>query len=210
MVELLSFLQGPLLGPITSAELIGDVTGAACVWLVARQNIWNWPVGLLNNVFFFLIFWWSKLYGDAVLQVVFAALGIYGWWLWATGGEARTARLPVRRTSLGEWRLIGLTTLAATLGAATWLAEATDSPYPLWDAAVLTLSLAATYGQANKLLESWWLWIAVDVLSIPLYIVRSLYPTALLYAGFLALCLYGLRGWSRELRAHEARQAVTA
>jgi nicotinamide mononucleotide transporter len=72
---------------------------------------------------------------------------------------------------------------------------------PLWDAAVLCLSLAATYGQARKLLESWWTWIAVDVLSVPLYVVRGLYPTAALYAVFLALCVCGLRAWSRELAA---------
>jgi nicotinamide mononucleotide transporter len=70
---------------------------------------------------------------------------------------------------------------------------------PAWDASVLTLSLAATYGQARKLLESWWIWIAVDVLSIPLYLVRGLYPTAALYAVFLALCVVGLRSWMREL-----------
>jgi nicotinamide mononucleotide transporter len=85
-------------------------------------------------------------------------------------------------------------------GATWWLARQTDSPVPLWDGSVLTLSLAATYGQARKLLESWWIWILVDVLSIPLYVVRGLYPTAVLYALFLALCIVGLRAWRRELQ----------
>jgi nicotinamide riboside kinase len=80
---ILSALQRPALGPMTRAKLVGDASGALCVWLVARRHILNWPVGLLNNLFFFLIFWRSKLYGDAVLQASFAALAIYGWWEWA-------------------------------------------------------------------------------------------------------------------------------
>lgn len=206
MVQLISVLQQPILGSMSWAELIGDVTGAACVWLVARQKIWNWPIGLLNNIFFLLIFWWSKLYGDAILQVIFAVLAVYGWWQWARGGSEPTAQLPVRRTTLGEWRILGLATTTATVAASLWLAQATDSPYPIWDASVLTLSLAATYGQAKKLLESWWLWITVDVLSIPLYVVRELYPTAALYAVFLGLCVAGLRAWQREMRPEPALQ----
>ncbi len=210
MQQLLSALQQPILGPISWAEIIGDATGATCVWLVARQNIWNWFIGILNNVFFFLIFWWTKLYGDAVLQIVFAALAVYGWIVWARGGERREAKLPVRRTTLGEWKGLGLVTAGATLLASLWLARATDSPYPLWDSSVLTLSLAATYGQAKKLLESWWLWIGVDVLSIPLYIARGLYPTAALYAVFLGLCILGLRTWQRELGPSTPPEAAAA
>ena len=86
-----------------------------------------------------------------------------------------------------------------------WLAHATDSPAPLADATVLSLSLAATWGQAEKLVESWWIWIAVDVISVPLYVSRSLYPTAGLYVIFGILCVFGLRGWSRTLHAEAAR-----
>ena len=139
----LSTLQRPVLGPVSWAELFGDVTGIACVWLTARKNIWNWPIGLLNNAFFFLLFWWAKLYGDAVLQVVFAVLGAYGWWAWSRPHEREQ---PVRRATAGEWiALVPLTGLGTVL-AASWLARHTDSPVPRWDALVLCLSLAATYG----------------------------------------------------------------
>jgi nicotinamide mononucleotide transporter len=202
VTELLARLQTPLLGPVTLAELLGDATGIWCVWLVARAHILNWPIGLLNNLFFFLIFWWSRLYGDATLQLIFAALGVYGWWLWSRAKSRRDGgtppKLPIVRTVPGQWWGLLPTTVFATILAAFWLAHCTDSPVPLWDATVLTVSLAATYLQAQKCLESWWLWIAVDVLSIPLYIVRNLYPTAALYFVFLLLCLYGYREWYRE------------
>jgi len=199
MGEILGALQQPVLGPMTWAELIGDATGVWCVWLVARKHILNWPIGLLNNAFWFLSFWWSKLYGDATLQLIFAALAIYGWWEWARKDELKL-ELPVRRTTALEWTVLAPATAAATVLVWAFLSRKTDSPVPVWDASVVSLSLAATYGQAKKLVESWWIWIAVDVLSVPLYVVRGLYPTSAVYAVFLALCVVGLRAWNRELR----------
>jgi nicotinamide mononucleotide transporter len=185
--------------PVTWIELAGDVTGLACVYLVARAHVWNWPVGIANTVLFFFLFLRARLYGDALLQVVFTALGIYGWWLWtrpnAAGGE-----LPVRRAGALESLALGAISLAGSALAALVLAHKTDSPVPVWDASVLVLSLVATWAQAQKLVESWWLWIAVDVISVPLYVSRGLYPTAVLYALFLGLCVLGLREWQRLSR----------
>jgi Nicotinamide mononucleotide transporter len=87
----------------------------------------------------------AKLYADAALQVLFFALGVYGWWLWSAGRAARTSALRVRRTTRHEWAWLSALTSVATAAVATGLALHTDSPVPLWDASVLTLSLAATY-----------------------------------------------------------------
>jgi nicotinamide mononucleotide transporter len=206
MQEWLAPLQAPTALGMSWAEALGAATGLGCVWLVARQSTWNWPVGLANNAFWCSLFWSSRLYADAVLQVVFAALGVYGWWSWVAGARGAPA-LPVRRTTVREWVTLGPVTLLATLGLAAWLSARTDSPAPLADASVLTLSLAATYGQARKLLESWWWWIAVDVVSIPLYVSRGLYPTAGVYAVFLVLCVKGLADWSRALAHREVAPA---
>jgi nicotinamide mononucleotide transporter len=197
-----------LLGvPLTWLELCGDLAGIASVWLLARKNIWNWPVGIVNTVLFFFLFARAKLYGDAGLQVVFTGLGIWGWWTWSRAA-ARSKEAPVRRTTSREWWLLGAATAAGWTATAIFLARRTDSPVPIWDAGVLVLSLVATYGQARKLLESWWVWIAVDVISVPLYIHRKLYPTALLYGLFMALCVAGLRAWTLSLRAAPAKAAA--
>ena len=207
MTRLVEALQAPalvLLGaPVSWSELLGDVAGGLCVWMVARQNIWNWPLGLANNLLWIVTFYTARLYADATLQVVFFALGCWGWWLWTRPGPGRTALAP-RHTRRPEWIGLGVVTAVATGAIALWLARTTDSPAPLADASVLTLSLAATYGQANKLLESWWIWITVDVISVPLYVSRGLYPTAALYVLFGLLCVQGLRRWSRALVAREA------
>jgi nicotinamide mononucleotide transporter len=188
---------------VSWAEVLGDVSGALCVWLVTRQHVLNWPIGLLNNVFWALLFWRAMLYADAALQGVFFGLGAYGWWNWVRGGTNPSAALPVRRSRRAEWLAIGGLTVPLTAALAWLLARHTHSPAPFWDASVLTLSIAATYGQTQKLVESWWLWILVDVISVPLYVSRALYPTALLYVVFGCLCVKGLLSWRRDLRLGE-------
>jgi len=199
----LAWLDAPVFSlagaPCSWAELLGALTGVACVWLVARQNVWTWPMGLANNVFWALLFFRAKLYADSALQGVFFVLGCYGWWRWLRP-RRDGSRVAVRRVLPREaWSVLAGVAVSTVL-VSVWLARGTDSPAPLADAGVLTLSLAATWGQTQKLLESWWIWILVDVVSVPLYMSRGLYPTALVYAGFGVLCVIGLRSWSRELR----------
>jgi nicotinamide mononucleotide transporter len=178
---------------MTWAEVLGAVSGLACVALVARQHVWNWPIGLANNVFWALLFWRAKLYSDSTLQGVFFALGCYGWWRWARG--ARGAR---RWWCGGRGPRVGDAGGAVAPRRAGWrrgwprdrLAGAAGRRQRA------DLSLAATWGQAEKLLESWWIWIAVDVVSVPLYVSRGLYLTAAVYVVFGVLCVVGLRRWA--------------
>ncbi|GII67446.1 putative nicotinamide mononucleotide transporter [Sphaerisporangium krabiense] len=184
--------------PTTWAELLGFATGVVTVWLVVRQNIWNWPIGIANVVLLGMIFLDGGLYADAGLQVVYVALQLWGWWSWLHGGQGRAHLVP-RRTSRAEWRRLSLAGIAVT-GLLTWaLTVRTDSDVSFWDAVTTTLSLMATYGQSRKLLESWWLWIAADLVYIPLYAYKGLYLTSGLYVLFLALCVAGLVTWRRDV-----------
>ncbi|WP_062432457.1 nicotinamide riboside transporter PnuC [Herbidospora daliensis] len=195
-------LLGPLLDPAFTlggvptswAELLGFATGLLTVWMVARQNIWNWPLGIANVLLLGLVFLTVGLYADAALQIVYVVLGVYGWWQWAYGGVDRTA-LRVSRTAPAEWAWLGLAGVALTALLTAALSAYTDSSVPFWDALTTSLSLMATYGQTRKLVESWWLWIAADVVYIPLYAYKNLFLTSALYVVFLALCVMGLRAW---------------
>lgn len=182
-------------------EIFGFLTGVVNVWMLARQNIWNWPVGIANNLAYMILFASSGLYGDSGLQFVYIVLGIYGWWLWLhrTGGDT----LRVSRISSKKWLQLIVATLAAGVILRWFLARFTDSTVPTWDAVTTSLSLAATYGQCKKLLESWWIWILADLIYIPLYIYKGLRLTSVLYAVFLLLCIFGLRSWLAESGAVE-------
>jgi nicotinamide mononucleotide transporter len=214
MDEVLRWLDSAALviagAPISWAEVLGAVSGLACVALVARQHVWNWPVGLINNVFWALLFWRAKLYSDSTLQGVFFALGCYGWWEWVRRHGPDRAPLVVTRTRPVEWLAMAVAGTAVMASWTWWLAERTDSPEPLWDSSILALSLVATYGQARKRLESWWLWIVVDVISVPLYLRRGLVPTAAVYAVVLGLCVLGLREWRAAQRDEAASEPAAA
>ncbi len=189
-----------LLGsPVSWIEVIGFVTGAACVYGVAKQKLWNWPVGILNNVAFIILFLGAGLYGETVLQFIFAAVAVYGWFNWVRGNSATETSndLPIRDATGKEVLLGAGATLAGTAAVAMILTHGTDSQVPWPDAFVLTASLVATYWQAKKIFRHWYAWILIDVVSIPLYFSRGLALTAILYIGFLALCIYGLIGWKR-------------
>lgn len=179
-------------------EVAGFVTGALCVFLVVRQHIANFAVGIANNVFFIVLFWRVGLYADAGLQVVYIGLALYGWWWWLHGGPDRS-RLTVSRTPRREASWLGAVGVAATVGLTAFLASTTDSTVPFWDAVTTVLSLQATFLLTRKRLENWWVWITADVIYVVLYAYKDLHLTAVLYAGFLALCAAGLVQWRRTL-----------
>ncbi|WP_244312900.1 nicotinamide riboside transporter PnuC [Microbispora hainanensis] len=214
-VVALTDLLGPLLEPAITlggvstswAELLGFATGALTVWLVVRQHVWNWPIGVANVVLLGLVFLAVGLYADAALQIVYVLLGLYGWWQWLYGGAGRTT-LTVTRTGRAEWGWLVLAGAAVTALLTAALTTWTNSAVPFWDALTTALSLMATYGQCRKRVESWWLWITVDLVYIPLYAYKELYLTSVLYVLFLALCVAGLLAWRRDPAARPAAAPV--
>lgn len=180
---------------VTIGEIVGFVTGALCVWLLARQHVLNWPIAIVNNLTFAGVYFRAKLYGDAGLQILFAVMMAYGWVSWTRAPNAEAKAPPPRTTTATEWRWLGVATIVAFAALGLALDHLTPSPVPYADAVLVALSLAASWGQARRLVESWWIWILVDVVAVPLYITRHLYPTAVLYVIYAGLCVDGLRRW---------------
>ena len=209
MHDLIAWFVDTKIGPFTVADAAGFATGALCVWLVVRQHVANFAIGLLNNVFFLLLFVDARLYADAGLQVVYVALGVIGWYWWLRGGEGRT-ELPVSRTPTREWVGCALAFAVGFVVLTAILREVNGAAPPV-DAATTTASLVAQYLLTRKRLENWWVWIAVDVVYVPLYLSRDLPLTGLLYLLFIGLCVAGLRSWQADLdRGHERDRPATA
>jgi nicotinamide mononucleotide transporter len=190
---------------VTWAELLGFVTGFVCVWLTVRAKVWNFPVGIANNLFFFVLFWSAGLYADALLQIVYLLLAAVGWWAWLRGGEGRSGR----RMGHASARTVGFLLLVAV--PATWaltivLNHAHDSA-PFWDALTTVLSLAAQWLLNVKAIQNWYFWIMADLVYIPLYLAKGLYLTGLVYLLFLSLCLVGLRTWRHRIAAADLTAA---
>ena len=184
--------------PFTVTEDLGFITGALTVWLTVVENIWNFPIGIANDIFFFILFWQAGLFADTGLQVVYVLLGFQGWYLWLRGGQNKTV-LRVSSVSLREFLILAGITILATGGMTVYLQSIQDSA-PLWDALTTVLSLVAQYMLNKKFLQNWYGWILADLIYIPLYIYEHLYLTGAVYVIFLVMCLFGIRAWLQSKR----------
>ena len=176
-------------------ELAGFVITALGIWLTTKRLLICWPVVLLADFLYLVVFYQARLFSDALLQVFFVAFTLYGWWHWWRGvrqeGEVRVVALPLRPMlfAVGAGALGSL-----VLGA---LAIRLHAALPHLDAALTSYSLVASWWGARKHIANWWLWIVVDVIYVGEYIYKGLWLTAVLYAGLVGLAAIGLRDWRR-------------
>lgn len=192
---------------LTLGDALGFATGLLCVWLTARASIWNFPWGIVNSLILGVVFLDQRLFADAGLQVVFIVLSALGWFQWhRRSGPKSTA---FHGTTAREQMVL----LAAGLGMAglLWavLVQLRGSAPP-FDALITAFSLCAQWQLNRRQVSSWYWWIAVDIVSIPLYWSRGLYLIAVLYVVFLAICVHGLRNWQRAQRTTTPSNSLLA
>jgi nicotinamide mononucleotide transporter len=182
---------------LTVGDALGFATGLLCVWFTARASVWNFPWGILNSLILGVVFLDQKLFADSALQIVFIVLSVQGWWQWS--GRKSPQAAGFRATTLREQT--GLLGIAIAVALLLWLllVELRGSAPPL-DALITALSLCAQWQLNRRQVSSWYWWIAVDLISVPLYWSRGLYLIAGLYVVFLALCVHGLRNWQQTRR----------
>lgn len=175
-------------------EPIAFGLGVVNVALVVRRSIWNYPFGLLMVSLYAVVFFDAKLYSDALLQLFFFAINLYGWVVWsrarAAEGEIRVLALS-NRARLG-WAAGCLVAIGAWGGL---MQRFTDASLPWWDAAVAILSVAGQVMLSRRWIDNWVVWIVVDILSVGLYAAKELWPTMVLYLVFLVLATWGLIDW---------------
>jgi nicotinamide mononucleotide transporter len=185
-------------------EVVGVAFGAVAVWLTVRENVWCWPIGLVNVLLSAIVFAQAKLYADFGLQLVYVALCLYGWYAWLHGGADQSA-LAVARTPGLAWGALAFGGFAFAAGLGLFLQRQTDAALPFWDASTASFSLVAQWMQTRKWIENWLVWIAVDVVYVGMYIVKGLFLMAGLYAAFLLMAVAGLLAWRRSLVATGTR-----
>jgi nicotinamide mononucleotide transporter len=179
-------------------EIAGVVTTLAGIWLTTRRTLWCWPVILISDVIYLVVFFRAQLFSDALLQVFFLAFTLYGWYYWARGvreeGEVRVVKLGTRSM------LIAVAAGAVGSVVLGELAKQVHAALPYLDATLASYSLVASWWQARKQIANWWLWIVVDLVYIGEYAYKDLWLTGLLYGLLVGLAVLGLRDWSRAAR----------
>jgi nicotinamide mononucleotide transporter len=180
-------------------EVLGFSTGVLNVWLVTREHLLSWPIGLLNAVFYLLVFARAGLYADTGLQVVYFVLSAIGWWRWQRGGEAG-APLRITRAHTKDWWRILAAIMSAWIALALITAQIPGAAMPWADGFLVAISLVAQWLMTRKVLEHWVLWIVANVGYIALFFVRGLMLTSVLYVIFLGLAAIGFVRWQHSWR----------
>jgi len=198
-------MQEFLIGMVGASliEKVAVMLGVINVLLIIRRSVWNYPFGLVMVVLYAKIFFDYKLYSDALLQIYFFVIQIYGWWYWLRG-RACDGRIIVSRLPAHVWPVYAASALGGGVVLGFLMARFTDADFPYWDATIAVLSVIAQLLLSRRRLESWLVWIVVDLLAIGLFAVKGLYPTAALYAVFLCMAVSGLYLWTRAFRAGTA------
>ena len=217
---LASFLQAELhIGNSTILwrEIVGNGFGLASAILGMQRRVAAWPVGIIGNIVLFTVFLGGvfdtpndlNLYGQAARQIFFLIVSVYGWVRWSQfkkshGGEGVGVR-PKWAGASGRLQL--LAGAVVLTGIFYFVLKALNSWGPLADAWILTGSILATYGMARGWVEFWLVWIAVDLVGVPLLLQAQLYPSALMYIIYGVFCVVGFISWLRIERRERTADA---
>lgn len=182
---------------MSALELMANAAMTVSILLAARNNVHTWWVGIVGCGLFAAVFLQARLYADVTLQAFFVATSIAGWLRWKPGGG--TPEIPITRAGSVALALHACAGVLCAMAYGWLLHRYTDAYAPFIDSLVLSFSVAGQLLLMRRQLETWWFWLLVNVLSVPLYFSRELYLTAGLYAVYLVNAGYALRRWTTLL-----------
>lgn len=190
--------------PISYVELIGTLFGLISVYFASKANILTWATGIINELSLFILFFQVQLYADMFLQIFFFIVTLYGWYNWKQKPKQNSITSISQKTKL--W--IVITIILGTIIAGYLFANIhlylpiyfkTEASFPFVDSFVMVLSVIATILLAGKKIETWYLWIVVDIVCVFLFFKKGIVFLGIEYLIFLGLATYGLLNWKKEL-----------
>jgi nicotinamide mononucleotide transporter len=166
------------------------------VWLAVKENIWTWPTGIVSVLLYLVVTWQAHLYANALLQILYFALSIHGWYEWLHGGQNKTER-QISNATPTIWLLSVAGGAILTLPIFYLLRKTGSSSSPVMDAATTAYSIVGQVLLNLKIMETWIFWALVDIVYVVIYVQQSLRLTAALYGFFILLCVKGYIDWRR-------------
>jgi nicotinamide mononucleotide transporter len=198
--------------PMSYLEFFGTAAGGIAVFLSAKANVWSWPLGIINVVLFFFLFYQVQLYPDMFLQLFFFITNLIGWWRWLHPNKNEAdlkQQLKISKMPYSSWVVFGLVGLIGTLIVGLFaknlnsffpIVFTSPSAYPYADSFVTVMSMVATYLMVQKKLECWLIWIVVDVVACCLYFSKGIFFVGLEYVIFCFIAAFGFWYWLREFK----------
>lgn len=174
---------------LTYLELFGSIFSLASVILAARANIWNWAIGIVGQIFLFLLFMNTSLYGNMLLQVFFTGVCLYGWYYWGKEDGKKIKTFNVKQNII----LYVTSIILCIVG--SYILSFFEDKYIILDASITVLSVIAVFLLSKKYLDAWILWIIVDILSIILFYLKGMNLISLEYILITGIAIFGLINW---------------
>ena len=172
-------------------EIIGSILTLAGIYLAAQGKITAWPLQLIASVLYTWVFFTVHLFGEALLQLIYAFLSLYGWWMWLSDKKIAT-HFTVSYLTLKQWSMINLMGMAFTFLIAQFQFHFLPTDLPYLDSFILVFAFIAQWMQAVRKIENWLYWVLLDIIAAGIYWHKDLQLTAALY---LALAVIAIRGW---------------
>lgn len=190
-----------LLASALSLEGIAVVLALAYLLLAARESLWCWYCAFVSSALYVVILWDARLLMESALSGFYVVMAVVGWYQWRHGGKSHEG---LRIVSLQWWQHVGifgaLLVLAFVNG---WAMQRwTDAAWPFVDSFITWGSVLTTLLVVRKVLENWLYWLLLDSMAMVVYIDRELYLTALLFALYLVIVVFGYQKWRREYRGY--------
>ena len=193
---------------MNGVEICAVLLALTYVILAIQQRRICWLAAIISAMLYAHIFWQVALYLEALLQVFYIVMAVYGWSAWGrqqprdhnhSHSRSKSLGKSQIRTWTGQQHLIACTAVVSLSLILGWgMQKWTDAALPFFDAATTVCALLATWMVTQKLLENWLYWIAINAVSIGLYLARDLSLTAALFAGYVILAMVGYRTWRTQ------------
>lgn len=179
-------------------EWAANILTALCIYLAGRNKVLTWPVGIIATCLFGVLFYKAGLFADSLLQVFFIATGIIGWMGWKNNKivEEIPTHIDVKKFVLYSVIAI-IVAIAYGYFLLYRVADTFDAYVPFVDSLILTLSILGQLLLMRKKIETWMVWIVVNIISVPLYFSRDLYLTSFMYSLFLINAVVSYFYWKK-------------
>lgn len=185
-------------------EIIGVVVGLVYLYLEYKASIHLWIVSIIMPAIYLYIFFRAGLYADVGINLYYLLIALYGWAAWRYSfrlfGKKENhlkEELQISRATRKDWLKAGVGYLVAQVAIAWALGRFTDSDVVIVDSFVAALSIVGMWMLARKVIEQWWVWFVVDIVSVGLFIYKELYFTAILYLLYAVIAVFGYRKWNK-------------
>lgn len=169
----------------------------ACTWLCTRQVRFNYVLGVISTILLSITFWHTQLYGSMALNLYLIPTVIIGWFMWKKDTNPR----PVEHVRPKKIILYILFTAVTWFGALQVI-QFFGGQMAILDGWLLVGTVLAQFLLDRKKLETWIVWVAVNVVSVYVYFNAGLYLLAAQFVFFLANAIFAWFQWRKSMKTN--------